>query len=91
MTAQGQMDLERKGKQSYQGWMYAVSYTHLHLLQFHIRNHIFGVAGGRVTLAIANHAADLVFWVDGMTLSLIHISDAPTAPGDRPAIPRAAS
>src|SRR5699024_389005 len=23
VTAQGQMDLERKGKQSYQGWMYA--------------------------------------------------------------------
>ena len=44
VTAQGKMDLERKGKQSYQGWMfarllafsngdlqalYAVSYTHL--------------------------------------------------------------
>ena len=23
VTAQGKMDLERKGKQSYQGWMYA--------------------------------------------------------------------
>ena len=28
VTAQGQMDLERKGKQSYQGWMYERSKNH---------------------------------------------------------------
>ena len=31
VTAQGQMDLERKGKQSYQGWMYG---DHVHVLDW---------------------------------------------------------
>ena len=29
VTAQGKMDLERKGKQSYQGWMFALSLIHI--------------------------------------------------------------